>query len=210
MFITLEGIEGSGKTTQISYITEYLRSRGRECIVTREPGGTPIGRKIRSILLDPDSKGMAHLTELCLYVADRKEHLHKLIQPALRQKKIVICDRFSDATVVYQGYARGIDMNLIHSMHRSICGDVKPDLTFLLDLPPETGLARAWKQINAGNRSDAETRFEQKTLAFHHKVRQGYLDLARLEAERFHVIKANRDKQQVREDILAVISSMIA
>ena len=210
MFITLEGIEGSGKTTQIGYISAFLRQHGHDCVVTREPGGTPIGRKIRSILLDPDSKGMAHLTELCLYLADRKEHLHKLIQPALRQQKIVICDRYSDATAVYQGYARGIDLELIQLLHRCICEDVKPDLTLLLDLPPEIGLARAWAQISEGDRSDAETRFEKKALAFHQKVRQGYLELARMESERFHIIEAHHDKQQVRDDILAVLSPMIS
>ena len=210
MFITLEGIEGSGKTTQIAYLAEFLREGGRDCIVTREPGGTPIGQKIRSILLDPESKGMAHLTELLLYVADRNEHLKKLIQPALDQEKIVISDRFSDATVVYQGFVRGIDLQFIKQLHENILGGFKPDLTLLLDLPPEIGLQRAWSQIHAGNRSDAETRFENKTLAFHRKVRQGYLELARLDAERFRIIEAHHEKMRVRDDIFAAVSAKIA
>ena len=175
MFITLEGIEGSGKTTQMRHITEYLGSIGIDCITTREPGDTRIGKKIRSILLDPENKGLDSLSELFLYAADRSQHIRERIRPALKEGKTVVCDRFFDATTVYQGFARGIDLDVIDNIHRLVLEDLKPDLTILFDLSPEEGLRRAWKQVHNGARTVAETRFENEALSFHNKVR---LDLA--------------------------------
>jgi dTMP kinase len=209
MFITLEGIEGSGKTTQIDYIIDFFEVRGNRCLATREPGGTSIGKKIRSILLDPASKDMAATTELLLYMADRAQHIAALITPALTGGKIVICDRYFDATVVYQGVARGVDVALITKLHRLLFDNLKPDLTFLLDLPAQVGLQRAWKQIHNGDRSDQESRFEEETLAFHENVRAGYLELARKEADRFKIIDASKDVQQVWLQIKAELNLLL-
>jgi dTMP kinase len=207
MFITLEGIEGSGKTTQVRHIVEFLPSKGHACVATREPGGTRIGKQIRALLLDPESSDMDPMTELLLYTADRAQHVKQFVLPLLSAGKAVLCDRYYDATVVYQGYARGLDIGLIRGLHKLILKDLKPDITILLDLPPEEGLARAWKQINSGTRTDIESRFEKETLAFHEKVRSGYLELARLEPERFRVIDASKSESQVRKEILSILSS---
>lgn len=206
MFITLEGIEGSGKTTQAGYIVQSLQGKGHDCVITREPGGTRIGEKIRTILLDPESKDMDPLTELLLYTADRAQHIKEFIYPNLSAGKIVLCDRYYDATVAYQGFARGLDMGLIKRLHRLIFADLKPDITILLDLPPEVGLSRAWRQIKNGTRTDLETRFEKETLSFHEKVRSGYLELAHLEPERFRVVDASKDENRVRETIIKILS----
>jgi len=201
MFITFEGIEGSGKTTQIRHLAEFLRAEGRDCVLTREPGGTEIGKKIRAILLDPENKGMDSLTELLLYTADRAQHIKSVIKPCLSQGKIVLCDRYADATMAYQGFARGLDMELIRRLNGQILEIAKPDLTILLDLPPEIGLSRAWKQIRSGARTGRESRFEQERLAFHEKVRAGYVELADRESERFRVIDASQDENRVRAEI---------
>jgi dTMP kinase len=206
MFITLEGIEGSGKTTQVKHIVAYLKTKGYDCVVTREPGATKIGKKIRSILLDPASQDLDPLAELLLYIADRVQHVKELITPALSAGKAVICDRFFDATVVYQGYARGLDIGLINRMHHLILEGLKPDITILLDLAPEIGLSRAWQQIENGKRAGRETRFEEEALSFHQKVRAGYLELASLEPDRFRIIDASQDEDQVRKDIIAALA----
>ena len=206
MFLTLEGIEGSGKTTQINNVYRFLENKGHNCVITREPGGTKIGRKIRSILLDPENKGMEPMAELLLYFSDRVEHVKKLIKPALAEGKTVICDRYFDATLVYQGYARGLDIKLITQLHELVLEGLKPDITLLLDLSPETGLSRAWEQIGNGSRSGDETRFEKEALSFHEKIRGGYLELARLEPQRFRVIDASQEKNKVQMDIEKVLS----
>lgn len=206
MFITFEGIEGSGKTTQVKHVADFLRKKGHDCVITREPGGTPIGEKIRAILLDPASKGMSALTELLLYTADRVQHVKELLGPSLAAGKTVLCDRYFDATLVYQGYARGLDMELIEQLHKLLLAGLRPDITFLLDLPPETGLSRAWAQINNGNRTGRESRFEKEALSFHEKVRSGYLTLARKEPERFRIIDACRDVDDVQQEILKVFA----
>ena len=202
MFITLEGIEGSGKTTQIKNIVEFLENKGYDCVVTREPGGTKIGEKIRSILLDPENRNMEPACELLLYFSDRVQHIKELINPALSEGKTIICDRFFDATLVYQGYARGLSIDLIIKLHEMIAYGLKPDITILLDLLPEIGLSRAWEQIDNGSRSGGETRFEKETLLFHEKIRAGYLELARLEPRRFRIIDASKNKDQVKQQII--------
>jgi len=209
MFITLEGPEGSGKTTQLTPLASHLTGRGYDCLVTREPGGTPIGAKIRRILLDPDSRGMAPLAELFLYEADRAEHLARRIRPALEDGKVVVCDRFYDATVAYQGYGRGLPLDFLHHLHRVLTAELAPDLTLLLDLPPETGLDRTWDQLQTGGRDAAEVRFEEETLAFHRRVRAGYLELARSEPQRFRIVDAARDAEQVTAEILALVEDFL-
>ena len=197
MFITLEGIEGSGKTTQIAPIKKYLETAGYGVTVTREPGATAIGKRIRSILLDPESHGMAPLCELLLYGADRAQHLSQVVMPALEDGKVVVCDRFADATRVYQGWARGLDLSLIDAIHDMVVGSLIPDLTILFDLAPETGLSRTFKALENGQREDGESRFEQEALSFHTAVRQGYLALAQKEQQRFLVVDASRDPDAV-------------
>ena len=209
MFISFEGIDGSGKTTQINHMVKFLQDHRHGCVITREPGGTRIGEKIRAILLDPVSKDMDPLTELLLYTADRAQHIKEFVSPFLLAGKTVLCDRFYDATVVYQGFARGLDIGLIDKLHKLLFGNLKPDITILLDLPPEKGLSRAWKQIENGDRENVETRFEKEKLSFHNKVRSGYLELARLEPKRFRVIDASMDENQVRNEIIKILSGEI-
>ena len=210
MFITLEGIEGSGKTTQINNIDRFLEKKGHDCVITREPGGTKIGRKIRSILLDPENKGMEPMAELLLYFSDRVQHVETVINPALSEGKTVICDRFFDATLVYQGYERGLDLDLITGLHEMTVDGLKPDITILLDLLPEIGLSRAWEQIDNGSRSGGETRFEKETLSFHEKIRAGYLELARLEPKRFRVIDASKSENQVKQQIINALTTKLS
>ena len=209
MFITLEGIEGSGKTTQISRLVELFEDRGVECVTTRQPGGTLIGENIRSILLDPANRGLAPMAELLLYLADRAQHIHELISPALKEGKAVVCDRYFDATLVYQGFARGLSIELIRRLHQLLFDDLKPDVTLLLDLSPQVGLKRAWQQLNSGERSGDESRFESEAVAFHKKVRAGYLELARLEPERFRIIDAAKTSDQVFAAITKALSSFL-
>ena len=208
MFITLEGIEGSGKTTQIGRLVEFLEDRGSECVTTRQPGGTLIGENIRSILLDPANSALEPMTELLLYMADRSQHIFELIRPCLKAGKTVVCDRYFDATVVYQGFARGLNLELIQQLHQILFDDLKPDVTLLLDLAPRVGLQRAWQQLNTGQRSEHESRFEAETVAFHEKVRAGYLELARLEPGRFRIVDAAQSQDQVFSAISKIVSSI--
>mgnify|MGYP001766925426 CR=1 FL=1 len=209
LFITLEGGEGAGKTTQIVHLAGYLAGCGIKSILTREPGGTAIGKRIRSVLLDPEHAGMAPETELLLYMADRAEHVQTVIRPALDAGTSVLCDRFFDATIVYQGAARGLTAEWVGRLHALVFAGLKPDLTLLLDLPPEAGLARARHQLERGGRVRGESRFEAEALAFHQRVRMGYLALADREPERFRVIDASRDEDRVRTDLLAAVEAFL-
>lgn len=209
MFITFEGIEGSGKTSQIHGIQTYLSGKGYGVIATREPGSSEIGTQIRSILLDSKNKGLDSLAELLLYMADRAQHLNETIKPALSAGKIILCDRYFDATLAYQGYARGLDIGLISKLHQLAFSDVRPDLTLLLDLPAEAGLARAWQQIENGQRTGRETRFEEEALAFHSKVRSGYLTLAADEPQRIKIINATASIKEVRQEMIVIIEQAL-
>jgi dTMP kinase len=206
VFISVEGIEGSGKTSQIAHIRGFFEQRNIPYVITKEPGATPIGKKVRAILLDPENRHMAPVTELLLYMADRVQHVTEIIRPALESGKTVLCDRFYDATVVYQGFARGVDLKTIQSLHAALLKGIQPDVTVLLDLPPEQGLARAWKQIDSGSRTPLETRFERETIHFHEKVRSGYLKLAGETPERFRIINAGETEAEVKEKILKTLS----
>ena len=208
MFITFEGIEGSGKTTQIKLLVSDLDAKGYKCVATREPGATEIGDKIRAILLDSAHSAMSPLTELLLYEADRAQHVNEIIKPALAANKVVVSDRFFHATTVYQGYARGIDLELIQQIHRIVLGGLRPDLTLILDLPVRVGLERAWARINSLSGGLPEDRFEKEALAFHESVRQGYLTLAGQEPERFRVIDASRDPQAIHKEIAEIVLSL--
>lgn len=209
LFITLEGGEGAGKTTQIVRLAEQLDGRGIECIRTREPGGTDLGRKIRALLLDPDHAGMAAETELLLYMADRAEHIAAVIRPALAGGRSVLCDRFFDATIVYQGEARGLPVDRILRLHELMFDGLTPDLTLLLDLPVETGLERARRQLELGARSQRESRFEAEALRFHRRVREGYLALARRHPQRFRVIDGAADPDRVSAEIARAVDDAL-
>jgi dTMP kinase len=209
MFITLEGIEGAGKSSQLENIAAFFENRGYACLTTREPGGTAVGARIRGILLDPENRNLDPRAELLLYVADRIQHIKTVIEPHLGERRVVLCDRFFDATLVYQGYARGLDTGLIRDLHRLVCNDLAPDLTLLFDLDPRVGLARAWHQIDNGGRTDMESRFELETLAFHEKVRSGYLELARSDPWRFRVIDAARERDDVTRAVETVLAAYL-
>ena len=201
LFITFEGIEGCGKTTQIGLLTSFLKSIHRPFLVTREPGGTEVGDRIRQILLSSESVGIEPMAELYLYAAARVQHIRQVIFPALRDGKVVICDRFADATLAYQGYGRGLDLAWIEEIHARTMESVKPDLTFLLDLPVEEGLRRALKRME--NHSVREDRFEREALDFHQRVRDGYLTLARREPKRIFVLDGMKDEQTIHREIVS-------
>jgi dTMP kinase len=209
MFITLEGTEGSGKTTQVDAIGRWLAAAGYAVATTREPGGTAIGRQIRSVLLDPDNHGLVPMAELLLYVADRAQHVDGLIRPALERGQAVVCDRYFDATLVYQGVARGLDRETIRQLHRIACRNLMPDLTLLLDLDPEIGLARAWQRIDSDAAHVRESRFEEERLDFHRRVRDGYLALAASEPRRFVVINAADAPEVVTRHIEAALARRV-
>jgi len=209
MFITFEGIEGSGKSTQARLFKEYLDQAGFPCILTREPGGDAIGQQIRSVLLNPESRNMAPISELLLYLADRVQHIEQVILPALKDGKTVISDRYADATLVYQGYARGLDRDLIMDLHVRLCRNLQPAITFLLDMPVKDGLSRAWKQLNNGTRDLSESRFESEALDFHERVRNGYRDIARLNPDRFKIIDALPHVDDIQSTIRQMFLSYV-
>ena len=202
-FITVEGIEGAGKSTCLNLIRDCIRQHGWPLEVTREPGGTELGEDLRELLLGHRHEGMADSTELLLMFAARAEHLHAKIIPALSSGKWVLCDRFTDATYAYQGYGRGIELERIAVLEQWVQRGRRPDLTLLMDLPVETGLERA------GRRSEPD-RFERQTLAFFERVRNGYLSLARAEPERFRVIDASQSLHEVSEQVSAEIHAFLA
>jgi dTMP kinase len=197
-FITFEGIEGSGKTTQIGLLSQALHARSIAHVLTREPGGTPAGDRIRGLLLDPATR-LAPLAELLLYAAARAEHLERLIRPALAAGRMVLCDRYLDATRAYQGAGRGLPLAWIEAIHQVEPLRLAPDTTLLLDLDPALGLERA-RGRNARARHD-EGRFEAEDLPFHVRVRDGYLALAKAEPERFRVIDASGEPEAVQRRI---------
>jgi dTMP kinase len=202
-FITLEGGEGGGKSTQTELLAQALNTKGHAVIATREPGGTEIGKKIRELLLSGKNQHLDPVAELLLYAADRAQHVHELIRPALAANKIVISDRFQDSTTVYQGVARGLNPQWARFLAEIATGGLTPHLTFILDMDPELGLKRALQRLRSEN--SLEDRFEKEALEFHRKVRQGFLDLAQKEPQRFVVIKADRTTMEVHEEIFQVV-----
>jgi dTMP kinase len=208
LFISFEGIEGSGKTTQISMLSDHLLARGRSVRLTREPGGTLIGDRVRKILLDPANAALDPRAELLLYAAGRAQHLAELIRPALGDGMIVLCDRFSDATIAYQGFGRGLDRDLIGNLDRLVTGGMRPDLTVLLDIDASTGLARA-RGRNSRHGLQEEARFENERLPFHERVRRGYLELAKQEPGRFRVVDASKQPEEIQKEIRRIVDEML-
>ena len=201
-FITLEGGEGAGKSTQIQVIKYYLLTCGNDVVVTREPGGTSEGQEIRNLLVSGDKDKWSPLSETLLIMADRAAHLERVIRPALAEGKYVVCDRFFDSTKAYQGVAGGLGLDVIHNLQQPVLGKTLPDVTLLLDIDPEKGLRRAQER-------GGELRFESKTLAYHRTLRNAFLDFAAQEPERIFVIDADRDVQAVSADILAVLDERL-
>jgi dTMP kinase len=204
-FITFEGGDGTGKSTQIKLLESYLVAQGKTCIITREPGGTSLGQLLRQILLEAGSRSISSPTELFLYLADRAQHVHEVIVPAIAQGKIVLSDRHTDSTVAYQGYGRGIDLRLLLRLNEIASGGLTPDITFLLDCPVELGLSRALQRKSQAVGVTGKDRFEIENLEFHQKVRQGFLELARAEPARFYIIDASRSEQKVFAAIKEVV-----
>jgi dTMP kinase len=204
-FITFEGGDGSGKTTQLKALESYLTASGKSCLPTREPGGTSLGKLIRRVLLEVGKQPITSPTELFLYLADRAQHIHEVIIPALKQGKIVLCDRHTDSTLAYQGYGRGIDLGLLRNLNDIASQGIKPDLTLLFDCPAEIGLSRTAQRQSRTASGRNEDRFEREKIEFHERVRAGFLELARAESHRFRIIDAARSAEEVRQEIKNII-----
>lgn len=208
LFITLEGIEGSGKSTQIGHLARHLRERGRQVVVTREPGGCTIADRIRAILLHPEHTALVPKAELLLYAAARAQHVAEVVQPALHRGETVLCDRFTMATLAYQGFGRGLSRQLIDELNLLACAGTRPNATIVLDLPVEIGLTRA-RARNQGSTLDDEGRFEAESLAFHQRIRDGYLQLAR-EDERALVVSAEGSEEEIRQRLRVTVDALLA
>ncbi|MDD5772543.1 MAG: dTMP kinase [bacterium] len=206
-FITFEGPDGGGKSTHIKLLAEFLKKKGYSVVLTREPGGTALGEDIRDVLLDPRIKNLSLWSELFLYLSCRSQILEEVIKPALRSQKIVLCDRFTDATVAYQGFGRKIDIDLIKNLNGLLVGEFKPDLTVLIDIEPETGLERSCVR---GGKVD---RIEKEKIAFHRRVRNGYLDLSKKESKRFLVVAGGdsleKNKAIIQKGVLKRIKDVL-
>ena len=190
MFVTFEGVEGSGKSTALRGVAQALEAQGRTVVQTQEPGGCPLGTTLRAVLLDARTQNLAERAELYLFLADRAQHVHEVVRPALQAGSVVLCDRFCDSTFAYQGHGRGLDMAMLRQLNEQATGGLLPDLTLLFDLPVETGLERARSRNAASGTTQNEGRFEAEKLAFHQRVREGFLALAEAEPQRFRVMDA--------------------
>ena len=203
MFLTVEGVEGVGKSTHIETIKNFLDARDIACILTREPGGTPVAERIRELLLAVhEEEALCELSELLLVFAARAQHLERVVKPALAQGKWVICDRFTDATYAYQGGGRGLDVAIIAGLESLVQGELKPDLTIILDLDPRIGMQRA------SERGELD-RFEREKIEFFDKVRQTYLDIAAADPQRCVVIDAGNDLAAVSSDLLKILNGSL-
>lgn len=203
-FITFEGIEGSGKSTQMELAKGYLRKKGADVLSLREPGGTSLGERVRSILLNSSDEPIDPWAELFLYEACRAQLVNTVIKPALASGKTVICDRFTDSTLAYQGYGRGLDLSSVAEANRLATGGLNPGLTILLDCDPEEGLKRAWSRIGAA-KGEKEDRFEKESILFHRKVRQGYLSIAGNEPGRVKVVTSKGEIASIHKEICYII-----
>jgi dTMP kinase len=215
-FITFEGLDGTGKSTQLRKLAAALRASGHKVVETREPGGTAIAEKIRRVLLDSGTQGLSPLAEMALMFASRAQHIAEVIQPALDHGSIVLCDRFTDSTEAYQGSGRKLGSEVVLELHRLLCGDLQPDLTILLDSDPSMSVGRARRRnrhaahaAHSSNKSTSkhhdENRFEQETRTFFSRVREGYLKIAAREAQRVVVVDATGTPVQTHRKIMEVI-----
>jgi dTMP kinase len=208
LFITFEGIEGCGKSTQARLLGGYLEGRGHEVVPVREPGGTALGEKVRAILLEDGPEPIAPVAELLLYEACRAQITERVIYPALARGATVVCDRFTDSTVAYQGFARGLGAEAVERVNRMAAPGPDPDLTLVIDCEPEVGLDRAWERIKS-SRGPGEDRFEREEMEFHRKVRQGYLELARAEPGRVKVIDGGGTVEEVHARVIEAVGPIV-
>lgn len=208
-FITFEGGDGAGKSLQIQKVADYLKSLGKEVIVTREPGGTEVGKEIRRLLVEGDKDKFDEIAEVLLFYADRRIHLEKVIKPAINDGKYVLSDRFNDSTIAYQFYGANKfdDTKVLDELYNIVAGDFKPDVTVLLDVDVEVGLKRSFKK--AETVQNKELRFENVEVAFHERLKKGYLELAKKEPERFVIVDANKDVEEVYKELVLKISPLI-
>ena len=213
-FITFEGLDGTGKSTQMRKLAAVLREAGHKVVETREPGGTPTAEKIRKVLLDSGTAGLAPLAEMALMFASRAQHIAEVIEPGLAAGNIVLCDRFTDSTEAYQGGGRRLGTEPVRELHRILCGDLQPDLTILMDSNPRASVNRARRRNQSATkfstRSHDENRFEQETRSFFTRVRDGYLAIAKREPERVVVVDARGTPEQTHEKIVQLLSSKLA
>jgi dTMP kinase len=212
-FITLEGLDGTGKSTQMRLLAAALRKSGHKVVETREPGGTPTGEKIRKVLLDSGTAGLSPLAEMALMFASRAQHIAEVIEPAVNAGSIVLCDRFTDSTEAYQGSGRRLGAEPVRELHRALCGDLQPDLTLLLDSNPAASLGRARRRnrraSRSASRSHDENRFEQETRTFFTRVREGYLAIAKREPARVVMVDARGTPAQTHQRIVEVVSKRL-
>ncbi len=208
-FITLEGGEGCGKSTQSKLLQAYLQAKGIETLLSKEPGGTPEGIVLRQLLVTGDKDKFDPITECLLYYADRRQHLTKLVWPAMNEGKWVISDRYADSTEAYQyyGYNKRIDYATLQNMYQIVAGDFKPDLTLILDMPPEVGMARSFAK--AASMESKELRFESRQIDFHNNLRHGFLEIAKREPERCVVINADTDIETLHQRIVKVVEERL-
>ena len=208
LFITLEGIDGTGKSTQLRLLAQHLKRRGLPVRATREPGGTKVGERIRKILLASTTTQLAPLAELALMYAARAQHLQEVIRPALAKGEIVVSDRYNDASLAYQGYGRKLGEEAVRAFDRIVCARTQPDLTLVLDLAPRLSLERA--QGRQSRRKSRQERFELQGMNFHRRVRRGYLALARKEPRRVKVVRANGPVAEVQAEIRKLVDAFLA
>ena len=206
-FITLEGLDGCGKSTQLALLAEYLRGRGLETTATEEPGGTAAGRQIRELVLKASAEPLTAPAELALMFAARAQHIEQVILPALRSGAVVLCDRFTDSTVAYQGYGRGISLEVIRALEQALCQGLRPDLTLLLDVDPETAARRTGGRNQSARQQP--TRFEKEGLEFFERVRQGYRALARDEPHRVRLLNGMEPIAQVEEAVRRAVEEFL-
>ena len=213
-FITFEGLDGTGKSTQMRKLAAVLREAGHKVIETREPGGTPTAEKIRKVLLDSGTAGLAPLAEMALMFASRAQHIAEVIEPGLAAGNIVLCDRFTDSTEAYQGSGRRLGSEPVRELHRILCGDLQPDLTILMDSNPHASVRRARRRnqraSKSSSRSHDENRFEQETRSFFGRVREGYLAIAKREPKRVVVVDARGTPEQTHQKIVEILSGRLA
>ena len=208
-FITIEGLDGCGKSTQLGKLASVLRGQGIEVVVTREPGGTPAGESMRALLLDSRTSGLAPMAELALMFASRAQHLHEVILPALAAGRFVLCDRFTDSTEAYQGGGRKVGVEPVRQLHQLLCGGLQPDLTLLMDSEVSASVARARRRNTAASGPHDENRFEQESRAFFERVRNGYLAIAKREPERVVLLDARRPVETVHNEIVEVVRARL-
>lgn len=202
LFITFEGTEGCGKSTQIALLADYLKKKGIPCAMTKEPGGSKVCKKIRELLLHSENNDITSKAELLLYAADRAQHVEEIIVPALREGKTVLCDRYLDATVAYQGYGRGLDHELIENLNALSSGGLLPDITFLIDCPVDIGIGRALKR--AESEGSREVRFENEHISFHERVKKGYMAIAAAHPERVVVVDGMASIKDLHKTIVEI------